>query len=86
MEKAELRNRTKQFALRVIKLVGHLPNTPEAKTPGCRVLRSGTSIGADRCEAYHAKSHADFVSKTQIMRGGKPPEPTFGLGLSWKVA
>lgn len=69
MEKAELRNRTKQFALRVIKLVGHLPNTPEAKTPGCQVLCSGTSIGADYCEACHAKSRADFVSKLKICEG-----------------
>lgn len=85
MEKAELRNRTKQFALRVIKLVGHLPNTPEAKTLGCQVLRSGTSIGANYCEACHAKSHADIVSKLKICEG-KPPKPSFGLSLSWKVA
>jgi len=80
MDRTELRNRTKQFALRVIKLVGHLPSTPEAKTLGCQVLRSGTSIGANYCEACHTKSHADFVSKLKICEG-EAAETLFWLEL-----
>ncbi len=63
----ELGLRTKQFALRIIKLYTALPKTTEAQVIGKQLLRSGTSIGAHYREARRAKSDADFISK---MEGG----------------
>jgi four helix bundle protein len=63
--KNDLRIRTKQFALRVIKLYTSLPRAVEAQVLGRQVLRSGTSVGAHYREACRAKSTADFVSKIE---------------------
>jgi four helix bundle protein len=59
----EVFNRTKQFALRIIKMYAALPKTQVAKVIGNQILRSGTSVGAQYAEAHHAKSNADFLSK-----------------------
>jgi four helix bundle protein len=62
----DLRDRTKKFALRIIKLYQGLPKTGEAQVLGKQVLRSGTSAGAQYREACRGKSPADFVN----MMGG----------------
>ena len=59
----DLRTRTSDFALRIIKLYVSLPKTTEAQVIGKQVLRSGTSIGAHYREGYRAKSDADIVNK-----------------------
>ena len=59
----DLRTRTADFALRVIKLYISLPKTTEAQVIGKQVLRSGTSIGAHYREGHRAKSDADIVNK-----------------------
>ncbi len=59
----DLRLRTKQFALRVIKLCGALPTTRPGRILGDQVLRSGTSVAANYREAYRARSRAEFISK-----------------------
>ncbi len=61
----DLRKRTREFALRVIKLYAALPKTTEAQVLGKQVLRSGTSVGAHYREACRAKSNADFISKIE---------------------
>ncbi len=61
----DLRARTKDFALRIIKLFGALPKTTEGQVLGKQVLRSGTSVGAHYHEACRAKSNADFISKIE---------------------
>jgi len=61
----DLRKRTKEFALRVIKLYAALPKTTEAQVLGKQVLRSGTSVGAHYREGCRAKSDADFISKIE---------------------
>jgi four helix bundle protein len=63
----DLRDRTKRFALRIIKLYQSLPKSGEAQVIGKQVLRSGTSVGAQYREACRAKSPADFVN---MMGGG----------------
>src|SRR5947209_4317260 len=63
LERVDLRVRTKQFALRVIRLCSALPKRPEAEVIGRQALRSGTSIGANFREAHRARSNAEFVSK-----------------------
>lgn len=63
MNAIELKQRTKQFALRVIRMVQALPKTETSRVVGRQVLRSGTSVGANYRTACRAKSRADFVSK-----------------------
>src|SRR3972149_10269707 len=63
--KADLRTRTKLFALRIIRLHGALPKTPEAQVIGWQILKSGTSVGAHYREATRARSTAEFVSKIE---------------------
>jgi len=59
----DLKKRTKEFALRVIKLVEALPRGRTADVIGRQLLRSGTSVGANYRAACRAKSPADFISK-----------------------
>ena len=61
----DLKIRTKQFALRIIRLYTSLPKTTEAQVIGKQVLRSGTSVGAQYREAQRAKSDADFINKVE---------------------
>jgi four helix bundle protein len=63
MNKDEMKHRTKQYALRIIKLVEKLPKTRTSEVIGRQLLRSGTSVGANYRSACRAKSRADFISK-----------------------
>lgn len=65
METQDLKLRTKNYALRIIRLYCALPKTTEAQVLGKQVLRSGTSIGAHYRESQRAKSNADFINKIQ---------------------
>ena len=62
-EKQDLRKRTKNYALRVIKLYSGLRRLAVAQTLGNQLLRSGTSVGANYREACRARSNAEFVAK-----------------------
>lgn len=62
----DLRQRTKEFALRIIKLFRALPKTEEARVLGKQILRSGTAVAANYRSACRARSHADFISKIGI--------------------
>jgi len=64
-ERQDLKARTKQFALRIVRLYTSLPKTNEAQVIGKQVLRSGTSVGAQYREAQRAKSDADFINKVE---------------------
>jgi four helix bundle protein len=63
MGEQDLRIRTKELALRIIRLYGALPKSTEAQVIGHQLLRSGTSVGANYREAYRARSDAEFVAK-----------------------
>jgi four helix bundle protein len=63
----ELKRRTKQFAIRVVKMSQALPNTREAWVLGKQVLRSGTSVAANYRAACRARSKADFIAKIGIV-------------------
>jgi|GEM_PF-2115874 len=58
-----LKQRTKTFALRVMKLVEHLPKTNKGRVLGDQLLRSGTSVAADYRAACRSRSTAEFISK-----------------------
>lgn len=62
-EVADLRIRTKKFALRIIRLYSSLPKQTEAQVIGRQIIRSGTSIGANYREAFRARSKAEFIAK-----------------------
>lgn len=63
----ELRNRSKQFAYRIIMLFRKLPHTTEAQIIGKQLLRSGTSVAANYRAAARARSQAEFISKIGIV-------------------
>jgi four helix bundle protein len=63
MSNENLKLRTKQFALRVIKLVESLPHDMTSNVLGRQLLRAGTSVGANYRAACRSKSAADFISK-----------------------
>ncbi len=69
IKKEDLRERTKQFALRILRLYSALPKQIVAQVLGKQLLRSGTSIGANYREAYRARSKAEFIAKTGICLG-----------------
>jgi four helix bundle protein len=59
----DLAQRTKTFALRIIKMYSALPKETVAQVLGKQVLRSGTAVGANYREANRARSKAEFVAK-----------------------
>jgi four helix bundle protein len=62
---ADLRLRTRDFSLAVIRFYSRLPRETSAQVLGRQLLRSATSVGAQYREAQRAKSAADFVSKSE---------------------
>lgn len=59
----DLRTRTKNYALRIIRLYTALPKSDVARVLGKQLLRSGTSIGANYREGYRARSKAEYIAK-----------------------
>jgi four helix bundle protein len=67
MNSDAMKERTKAFALRIIRLVDALPKTRKADVMGKQLLRCGTSVGANYRAACRARSPADFVAKMGIV-------------------
>jgi four helix bundle protein len=63
----EFKARTKQLALRVIRLVNTLPQNRTADVIGKQLLRSATSVGANYRAACRGKSTADVIAKLSIV-------------------
>jgi four helix bundle protein len=59
-DEKDLADRTKRFALQIIRLFSVLPKTTEAQVLGKQVLRSGTSVGANYREAYRGRSKPEW--------------------------
>jgi four helix bundle protein len=66
----DLRERTKVFALRIIRLFGSLPKATESQVLGKQLLRSGTSVGANYREAYRARSKIRVRCKMRRFSSG----------------
>ena len=62
-EESDLRERTTQFALLIVRTCVALPKKTEAPVLGKQMLRSGTSIGANYREAHRARSKNEFIAK-----------------------
>ena len=66
--KAEaLKDPTKQFALRIIRVIRSLPTGPESRIIGHQLLRSGMSVAANYRAVCRARSRAEFVAKLSIV-------------------
>jgi four helix bundle protein len=63
----DLKDRTKKFALEIIRIVKLIPKNQEGRVIGNQILRSGTSVGANYRSACRARSKADFISKIGIV-------------------
>ena len=62
-----LKDRTKQFAIRIVKLFNSFSQTDEARIIGKQLLRSGTSVGANYRAVCRARSTAEFIAKIGIV-------------------
>ena len=68
LEKAEgMKERTKQFAIRIVAVVQSLPRSREGDVLGKQLLRSGTSVAANYRAICRARSKAEFISKMGIV-------------------
>ena len=63
----DLKERTKQFSLKIIRLVASLPRAKEADIIGRQLLKAGTSVGANYRESNRWRSRAEFRSKIGIV-------------------
>jgi four helix bundle protein len=66
MTERELLDRTKQFALRIFKVVGGLPRTIQGKAVAAQRIRSGTSVAANYRAACRARSKVEFIAKLGV--------------------
>jgi len=80
MTERELLQRTKQFALRIFKLVGALLQTIQGRAVAAQLIRSGTSVAANYRAACRARSKAEFVAKLGIVEE-EADETAFWLEL-----
>jgi len=80
MNEAVLKERTKDFARRTIRLVDALPDSTTGKVLGRQVMRSGTSVAANYRALCRSKSTADFINKTSIIEE-EADETAFWLEL-----
>jgi four helix bundle protein len=80
MTETDLKNRTKSFALRALKLVEVLPDPRSGRILANQLGRSGTSVGANDRSACRARSTADMISKISIVEE-EADESAFWLEL-----
>ena len=80
MTEDELKKRTKQFALRILKLISGLPNTTAGRTISNQLARSGTSVPANYRAACRGRSKAKFISKLGVVEE-EADESAFWLEL-----
>ncbi len=63
----DLKDRSKKFAIDVVRLIDSLPNRRSVDIIGRQLLRSATSVGANYRAACRARSKAEFISKMHIV-------------------
>ena len=80
----KLEERTREFAVRIIRLSCTLPNTPEARVIRSQMTKSGTSVGVNYREANRARSKADFKNKIKICES-EASETQYWLEIIVKV-
>jgi len=80
MNAEDLKKRTKEFALGILKLVAALPDTVQGKTIGGQLVRSGTSVASNYRAACRGRSRAEFIAKLGIVEE-EADESAFWLEL-----
>ncbi len=65
-EDNQVLQKSKAFAVRIIRLYQYLSEEKKEKVLSRQVLRSGTSVGANVKEGIRGQSTADFLAKMQI--------------------
>ena len=85
MNPTELKERTIQFAVRVLKFADALPNKPSGRTIASQVARSGCSVASNYRSALRGKSHSDFVNKITIVLE-EADETDFWIELAKRAA
>jgi four helix bundle protein len=63
----ELRDRTKAFAIRIVKLYRSLPHTADSQVVGKQLLRCGTSVAANYRAACRGRSRAEWIAKIGLV-------------------
>src|SRR5260370_32868579 len=63
----ELRDRTKAFAIRIVKLYRSLPHTADSQVLGKQLLRCGTSVAANYRAACRGRSRAEWIAKIGLV-------------------
>ena len=63
----QLKERTKQFAIRIIRMLRALPKTDEARVISRQLLRAATSVAANYRAVCRARSTADFIAKMGLV-------------------
>ena len=63
----EMRDRTKRFALRIIRLFRSLPYRTDTQVLGKQLLRCGTSVAANYRAVCRARSKAEFIARIGIV-------------------
>jgi 23S rRNA-intervening sequence protein len=82
MGESDLKLRTKEYALGIIRLFSELPKRTEVQILGRQLFRSGTSVGAQYREAKRGKSTADFISKIEGSLQGNWKKANIGWNCS----
>jgi four helix bundle protein len=77
---ADLKARTKNFALRVMKLIDALPRNIQGRTTANQIIRSATSVAANYRAACRARSRAEFIAKIGVVEE-EADETAFWLEL-----
>jgi len=80
MDKDELQSRTKEFALRIMKLVDTLPRLRSANVVANQLVRSGTSVASNYRAVCRARSRAEFIAKIGVVEE-EADESAFWLEL-----
>lgn len=84
-KKYDLEERTAKFGERILEFVGKLPKNPITLPVISQLVRAGTSIGANYCEADGAESKKDFKHKISICKK-EAKETKYWLRIISKVA
>ncbi|HEX5890037.1 MAG TPA: four helix bundle protein [Pyrinomonadaceae bacterium] len=80
MDAEELKQRTKLFALRVMKLVEALPKNTQGRAIGGQLIRAGSSVGANYRAACRGRTRAEFIAKLGVVEE-EADESAFWLEL-----
>jgi four helix bundle protein len=67
MTPKELKDRTKRFAVEIIRLCRNLPTTLDGRTVGGQMIRAGTSVGANYRASCRARSRAEWIAKLGVV-------------------